>query len=154
MCHQEGPWVRPNMGTGKMSGLRQSGSEPHHHKTWGSEPRGRAVLLGSLPCCSLTRCPFPIKSLSSSAHVSPWTIHFQVLDKSPLLGSGRGPPSCNKIGAYFADWADPIWWWIWKIREKGIRTAPHDGANGWDEEGWNRAEIKGSTLVFLSFDTY
>ena len=24
-----------------------------------------------------------------------WTIHFQVLDKSPLLGPGRGPPSCN-----------------------------------------------------------
>ena len=28
--------------------------------------------------------PFPIKSLALSAHVSPRTIHFQVLDKSPL----------------------------------------------------------------------
>ena len=31
-----------------------------------------------------------------SAHVSPRTTHFQVLDKSPVLGSGRDPPSCNK----------------------------------------------------------
>ena len=48
-----------------------------------------------LSCCSLPGCPFPIKSLALSAHVSPQTIHFQVLDKSPLSGSGRGPPSCN-----------------------------------------------------------
>ena len=45
--------------------------------------------------CSPHGCPFPIKSLALSAHVSPWTIHFQVLDKSPVSGSGRGPPSCN-----------------------------------------------------------
>ena len=32
-----------------------------------------------------------------SAHVSPQTVHFQVLDKSPVSGPGRGPPSCNKI---------------------------------------------------------
>ena len=38
---------------------------------------------------------FPIKSLALSAHVSPQTIHFQVLDKSPVSGPGRGPPSCN-----------------------------------------------------------
>ena len=35
--------------------------------------------------------PLPDKSLALSAHVSPWTIYFQVLDKSPLLGPGRGP---------------------------------------------------------------
>ena len=28
--------------------------------------------------------------------MSPWTIHFRVLDKSPVSGPGRGPPSCNK----------------------------------------------------------
>ena len=39
--------------------------------------------------------PLPIKSLAWSAQVSPGTIHFQVLDKSPLLGPGRGPASCN-----------------------------------------------------------
>ena len=47
--------------------------------------------------CSPPGCPFPIKSLALSAHVSPRTIHFQVLDKSPVSGPGRGPPSCNKI---------------------------------------------------------
>ena len=39
--------------------------------------------------------PFPIKSLALSAHVSPRTIHFWVLDKNPVSGPGRGPPSCN-----------------------------------------------------------
>ena len=48
-----------------------------------------------LPYCSPPRCPFPIKSLALSAHVSPRTIHFRVLDKSPISGPGRGPPSCN-----------------------------------------------------------
>ena len=49
-----------------------------------------------LPSCSPPGCPFPIKSLALSAHVSPRTIHFRVLDKSPVLGPGRGPPSYNK----------------------------------------------------------
>ena len=44
-----------------------------------------------LPYCSPLRCPFPIKSLALSAHVSPWTIHFRVLGKSPVSGPGRGP---------------------------------------------------------------
>ena len=48
-----------------------------------------------LPYCSPPRCPFPVKSLALSAHVSPWTIHFQVLDKSPVSGPGRCPPFCN-----------------------------------------------------------
>ena len=38
----------------------------------------------SLPYCSPPGCPVPIKSLALSAHVSPWTIHFRVLDKSPV----------------------------------------------------------------------
>ena len=48
-----------------------------------------------LPYCSPLGCPFPIKSLVLSAYVSSRTIHFWVLDKSPVLGPGRGPPSCN-----------------------------------------------------------
>ena len=48
-----------------------------------------------LPYCSPPGCPFPIKSLALSAHVSPPTIHFRVLDKSPVSGIGRGPSSCN-----------------------------------------------------------
>ena len=50
-----------------------------------------------LPCCSLPRRPFPIKSLALSARVFPRTIHFQVLDNSPLSGPGRGPLSCNSL---------------------------------------------------------
>ena len=45
-----------------------------------------------LPYCSPPRCPFPIKSLALSAHVSPRTIHFWVLDKSPVSGPGRASP--------------------------------------------------------------
>ena len=60
-----------------------------------------------LPCCSPPGGPFPIKSLALSAHVSPWTIHFRVLDKSPVSGPGRGPSSCNKWrlwrGLFFAE---------------------------------------------------
>ena len=50
-----------------------------------------------LPYCSSLGCPFPIKSRALSAHVSPRTIHFRVLDKSPVSGPGRGPPSCNTL---------------------------------------------------------
>ena len=32
--------------------------------------------------CSPPGCPFPTKSLALSALVSPWTIHFQVLDRA------------------------------------------------------------------------
>ena len=52
-----------------------------------------------LAYCSPSRVSFPNKSLASSALVSPRTIHFWVLDKSPVLGPGRGPPSCNTIMA-------------------------------------------------------
>ena len=48
------------------------------------------------PCCSPARHPIPIKSLALSADVSPQTIYFWMLDKSPALGPGRGPPSCNR----------------------------------------------------------
>ena len=48
-----------------------------------------------LPYCSPPKCPFPIKSLALSAHVSPQTSHFRLLDKSSVSDPGRGPPSCN-----------------------------------------------------------
>ena len=50
-----------------------------------------------LPTCSPPGCPFPIKSLALSARVSPRTIHFRVLDKSPLSGPGRGPPFLQQL---------------------------------------------------------
>ena len=49
-----------------------------------------------LPYYSPPGCPFPIKSLALSAHVSPWTIHSWVSDKSPLSGPGSVLPFCNK----------------------------------------------------------
>jgi len=48
-----------------------------------------------LPDCSPPRRPFPINSLALSGHVSPQTIDFQLLDKSPLSGPRRDPSSCN-----------------------------------------------------------
>ena len=53
-----------------------------------------------LTYCSPTGHLFPIKYLALSAHVSPQTIHFRVLDKSPILSPGKCPPSCNSIRLY------------------------------------------------------
>ena len=49
-----------------------------------------------LPWCFPPGHPFPRKSFALLAYVSPWTIHFYVLSKSPFSGPGRGPPSCNR----------------------------------------------------------
>ena len=54
-----------------------------------------------LPYCSPPGCPFPVKSLALSAHVSPHTIHFRMIDKSPVSGPGRGHPSCNRTGVSY-----------------------------------------------------
>ena len=71
--------------------LIPSSLNPRHQAMWQSCSSGfpypTALHLGALP--------FPIKSLALSAHVSPRTIHFWVLDKSPVLGPGRVPPSFN-----------------------------------------------------------
>ena len=47
---------------------------------------GWAVLLVSLPSCSLLQHLLPIKSFALLARVSTQTIHFQVLNKCPLPG--------------------------------------------------------------------
>ena len=56
---------------------------------------GEQLSWVPLPSCSPPRHPFPIKSLAVLAHVSPQNIYIWVLDKGPLLGPERGPPSCN-----------------------------------------------------------
>ena len=89
MCHQEGPEVR-------MTGHRQPGNEPHHHKTQDCHTAEKSSWVPS-SYCSPPGHLFPMKSLALSASVSPQTIHFWVLDKRPLSGPGRGPPSCNII---------------------------------------------------------
>ena len=65
-----------------------------YHKHWDWEPRGRAVLPGSLTLLLSAQAPLPNEA---SGFVSPQTIHFWVLDKSPLLGPGRSPPSGNHM---------------------------------------------------------
>ena len=61
------------------------------------KPKTVSYVAGLFSWFPLPCCPFPIKSPALSAHESPWTIHFWVLDKSPVSGPGRGPPSCNSI---------------------------------------------------------
>ena len=74
---------------------------PQRHFPWACKPHGRAVLLGSLTLVLSTQAPLPNKVLS--ACMFSWTIHFQGLDKTRLLGPGRGPPSSNSFSdlAYF-----------------------------------------------------
>ena len=60
------------------------------------EPRGRAILLVSLILLLSTQVPFPNKISCFITHVSPRTIHFWVLDRSPVSFPGSSPPSCNK----------------------------------------------------------
>ena len=84
MDHQEGLW-------GKMIGWKQPGnSETASHMA-------EQFSWVPLPFCSPPGRPFPIKSLALSAHVSPRTLHFWVLDKSPVSGPGRGPLSYNTV---------------------------------------------------------
>ena len=75
-------------------------TNPINHKTRDCEPCGRAVLLGPLTLLLSTQVLPPRKSLLLCQHVSLQTIHFQVLDKSPLLVPGRGPPSYNILTHY------------------------------------------------------
>ena len=62
---------------------------PENRRLWQSNSPGFPYLLLS------AQVPFPIKSCALSAHLYPHTIHFRVLDKSPLSGPGRGHPSGN-----------------------------------------------------------
>ena len=95
-------WIRcahPGRTLSQNDWLRPTRKVIPSHKTRDCKPCDTAVLLGSLPLlytyCFPPRCPFPIKSLALSAHVSPRTTHFWVLDKSLVSGPGRIPPSCN-----------------------------------------------------------
>ena len=81
--HQEGPWVR-------IIGQKQPGyGNPVTIKPESANHATEQSSWGLLPSSSPPRCPFQIKSLALSECVSPWTIYFQLLDKSPLSGPGR-----------------------------------------------------------------
>ena len=84
-----------------------------------------------LPYCSPSRCPFPIKSLALSAHVPPWTIHFLVLDKSPVLDPGPGTPSSNTLATWCEElthWKRP---WCWEKLKAGREGDDKDEMVGW-----------------------
>ena len=104
-----------------MIGLRQPRNQSHHHKII-IEPHGRAVLLGSFTLLLSALAPFPKKSLALSAHVSPWTIQFQVLDKSPVSGPGRGPPSCNNT-TLMAESEEELKSLLMKVKEESEKLA-------------------------------
>ena len=89
-----------------------------------------------LPYCSPPGCPFPKNSLALSAHVSLQTIHFRVLDKSPVSGPGRGPPSCNILIPQclgFFLFKGITWYifyvriYLWKITTNKILNTTHNG---------------------------
>ena len=96
-----------------------------------------------LPYCSPPGRPFPIKPLALSAHVSPQTIHFRVLDKSPVLGPGWGPPSCNTL----ATWCEGLTHlkrpWSWER----LKAGGEGDDRGWD--GW-MASLTQRTWVWAS----
>jgi len=86
MHHQEGWLAKDNLKTNSITIKPETVSHVAEQFSW-----------VPLPYCSPPGCPFPVKSLALSAHVSPWTIHFWVLDKSPVSSPGRDPSSCNTI---------------------------------------------------------
>ena len=65
-----------------------------------SVPGHRSMLLlqegGPLTLLLSTWVRFPNK-ISCSVITSPRTVHFRVLDESPVSGPGGGPPSCNTM---------------------------------------------------------
>ena len=91
MWHQEGPWVRPNMA--KQDDWPETTWKLTRFTIKAEAARHVAEHPSCIPlhCCSQPGGPYPIKVFAFSAHVYPQTIHFQVLDKSPLSVPGRGP---------------------------------------------------------------
>ena len=82
--HQGGPWVRSNMRHARWLSRDNPETNPITIKPETAGHVAEQFFWVPLPCCSLPGCPFPIKSFAMSVHVSPWTIHLRVLDKSPL----------------------------------------------------------------------
>ena len=89
----------PRRTLSQSDGQRQTGNITIKPKTVGLVAERFSWVL--LPSCSPPRRPGPKTSLALSVCVSPWTIHFLVLDKSPILGPGKGPPSCNSFSDCF-----------------------------------------------------
>ena len=96
--HQEGPWVRPNMGQARWLARDSPETNPITTKPEAVSHVAEHVSWGPSPCCSPPGRPFPIKSFALSARVSPRTIPLRALDKSPLSGPGRDTvPLCLRF---------------------------------------------------------
>ena len=88
-------------------------NESHYHNTWDCESCGKQFSWVPLPCYSPPR--LPVKPFALSVCVSPQTIFFWVLDKSPFLGPRSGSllvtsPNCRTTIAG-SSWFP--WWLSW-----------------------------------------
>ena len=102
MCVPQGRALSQNDWPEVTWKLIPSPSNPRQQATWqGSPPVFPQPLLSAQE-------PLPIKPPALSAHVSPWTIHFWVSDKSPLSGlEGVSLPataSPEKFAQFFRSW--------------------------------------------------
>ena len=93
VCHQERPWIR-------MIGQRPPRNKSHHHKTRDCKPHNIWVVFSSLAFLLFPWALLPNKLSCFAVCVYSLTIHFWVLDKSPL--SSPWSPSCNKFHLYWA----------------------------------------------------
>ena len=88
--HQEGLWVRGNLGQARWLARDNPETNPVTVKPETSSHVAEQFSWVPLPCCSPPGCSFPIKFFAFCLHVSPQTVHFQVLDKSSTLGPWKG----------------------------------------------------------------
>ena len=72
-----------------------------YHKTQDCKPWGRTVL-GSFTLLLSIRAPLASKISCFVSTCVSLVMHYWVLDKSPLSGPGRVPPSCNNSGLVWA----------------------------------------------------
>ena len=89
-CATRKDWVR--MIGQRTRKLIPSPQNPRLRATWKSSSPGFPYPITLHPGTFSNKILF----LALSAGVSPQIIHLRVLDRSPLLGPGRGPPSCKK----------------------------------------------------------
>ena len=84
-CHWHPSWLNKVCTTRKDSESRWLAKDNQENNPITIKPKTVSHTVEKfswvpLPNCCLPRCPFPVKSLALSAHVSPWTVHFRVLE--------------------------------------------------------------------------
>ena len=72
--------------------------------------------------------------------MSPRTIHFWVLDKNPVSGPGRGPPSCNTTNQDFSGSSDG--------KEFAANVGDLGSILGWEDPLENRMATHSSILAW------